>query len=69
MATKRLWQGLLINIVCNKVRSTNIKQLNYSFLQDFQAQIIKLATTTANANTKVFLLTIPTKAVAAWSTA
>ena len=69
MAAKRLWQGLSINIVCNKVRSTNIKQLNYSFLQDFQAQIIKLATTTANANTKVFLLTIPTKAVAAWSTA
>lgn len=69
MAANRLWQGLLINIVCNKVRSTNIKQLNYSFLQDFQAQIIKLATTTANANTKVFLLTIPTKAVAAWSTA
>ena len=69
MVTKRLRQGLLINTVCNKVRSTNIKQLNYSFLQDFQAQIIKLATTTANANTKVFLLTIPTKAVAAWSTA
>ena len=69
MAANRLWQGLLINIVCNKVRSTNIKQLNYSFLQDFQAQIIKLATTTAIANTKVFLLTIPTKAVAAWSTA
>ena len=43
--------------------------LIYSFLQDFQSEIIKLATTTKNANTKVFLLTIPTKAVAAWSTA
>lgn len=43
--------------------------LIYSFSQDFQSEIIKLATTTKNANTKVFLLTIPTKAVAAWSTA